>query len=106
MDFDTIDWKKVRITLKLLKLNLPAALDEVLSQYTAKKDETMVEASANLLKKYHIWIMNNFETPEMDIALRMLFEEYLDENDDEEYFSSDKGKKIMEYITGYLSEKK
>ena len=105
MDFDEIDWKKVRITLKLLRFNLPAAVNEVLKQYTAQKDETMVQAGTNLLKKYQKWVINNFETPEMDIALRMLFDEYVDENDDDECFASDKRKKILDCITEYLSEK-
>ena len=109
MDFDTIDWKKVKIILKLLKFNLPDAVEDVVKRYAAQNDSAMVQAGTSLLNKYHSWLITNFETPEMDIALRMLFDEYAEEREYEEEISSfykkEKNNQFVDKVTKYLFEK-
>ena len=94
MDFDTIDWTKVGAILKLLKFNLADAVENAIKQYTAENNQEMIQVGNNLLNRYQVWLVSNFESPEMDIALRMLFDEYLDENEEEHSFA-DNGKQFF-----------
>ena len=87
MDLDAIDWKKAGIILRMLKYNLPDALEEKMSQYKAEDNQEMIQAVNNLLNRYQGWMVKNFETPEMDIALRLMFDECVESNEIEEGLS-------------------
>jgi len=98
MDLDAIDWKKAGIILRMLKYNLPDALEEKMSQYKAEDNQEMIQAVNNLLNRYQGWMVKNFETPEMDIALRLMFDECVESNEIEEgsFINDELVKKVFE----------
>lgn len=76
---DDIDWGKVDSIRKIFQSQLIEDVRNLLK----KKEEAAVNAEpdmemaicAGILRKYEKWLYENFDTREMDIVLRMLFEE-------------------------------
>ena len=98
MDLDAIDWKKAGIILKILKYNLPDTLEELMNQYKAEDNQEMIQSINSLLNRYQNWLAKNFETPEMDVALRLMFDECVEgtEIERDSFINDELAKKVFE----------
>lgn len=78
-NIEDIDWGIVDAARSLFQSDLIENINNFLKEkkeasvVNAEPDEEMIMA-AGILRRYDNWLSENFETKEMNIALRMLFE--------------------------------